>query len=65
VEHVRRHPRHCGDGEDPLPGARDVPLNLDRIEVDTIEFEDSFRENDFERPIRLCPTQGDREFGVR
>jgi len=55
--------RIIADGEDALPGPRDVPLNLDRIEVDTIEFEDSFRENDFERRIRLYPDAGRQ--GVR
>jgi len=44
--------RDLGD-EDALLGAKDLRLNLDRIEVDTIEFDDAIKENDVERAIRL------------
>jgi DNA-binding SARP family transcriptional activator/tetratricopeptide (TPR) repeat protein/TolB-like protein len=40
-------------GEDALLGAKDLRLNLDRIEVDTIEFDDALKEGDFERAIEL------------
>ena len=40
-------------GEDALLGAKDLRLNLDRIEVDTIEFDDALKEGDFERAIVL------------
>jgi len=40
-------------GEDALIGAKDLRLNLDRIEVDTIEFDDALKEGDFERAIVL------------
>lgn len=44
--------RDLGD-EDALLGAKDLRLNLDRIEVDTIEFDDAINGNDVERAIRL------------
>ena len=40
-------------GEDALLGAKDLRLNLDRIEVDTIEFDDALKEGEFERAIVL------------
>jgi DNA-binding SARP family transcriptional activator/tetratricopeptide (TPR) repeat protein len=40
-------------GEDALLGAKDLRLNLDRIEVDTIEFDDALEGNDFDRAIQL------------
>ena len=40
-------------GEDALLGAKDLRLNLDRIEVDTIEFDDALKEGDFQRAIAL------------
>ena len=40
-------------GEDALVGGKDLRLNLDRIEVDTIEFDDALKEGDFERAIVL------------
>ena len=44
--------RDLGD-EEALLGAKDLRLNLDRIEVDTIEFDDALKEGDFERAIVL------------
>ena len=44
--------RDLGD-EDALLGAKDLRLNLDRIEVDTIEFDDAIKGNDVQRAIRL------------
>jgi len=40
-------------GEDALLGSKDLRLNLDRIEVDTIEFDDAITVGDVERAIRL------------
>lgn len=39
--------------EDALLGSKDLRLNLDRIEVDTIAFEDAIKRNDFDEAVRL------------
>ena len=53
--------RDLGD-EDALIGARDLQLNLDRIEVDTIEFDDAISST-----LRLAPSRrrGGSTLGVR
>ena len=53
--------RDLGD-EDALLGARDLRLNLDRIEVDTIEFDDAISST-----LRLAPSRrrGGSTLGVR
>jgi len=39
--------------EDALLGSKDLRLNLDRIEVDTIAFDDAIKRNDFDEAVRL------------
>ncbi len=45
--------RQCLGSDDALLGSKDLRLNLDRIEVDTIEFDDAIKGNDFDKAIRL------------
>jgi len=39
--------------EDALLGSKDLRLNLERIEVDTIAFDDAIKRNDFDEAVRL------------